>query len=197
MIPLPPLPPWDAPREVMTRWVHAMLDAIGDECVLRVQKLGQRKTPDGDTAISKYWENWDLEIDLAEHGDIEPLQKRLVSLGRTDAERTALAKIVVRFVRLEDLPRGVKWKDLGPEENDPVVMAVEYTRCIQELWAKYYPEHQRRSSRLVSAVDIAAEWCGADPEEVARKLERTPKEPPEGSAIHGSRMLFREVLSEL
>jgi hypothetical protein len=127
------LPPWQArnPRErqQMVDWVNERLD-----------ELNEADFNEGCNNAQQF-EAWlatgGREIDAADHGNIEPLRKRLPQIAR--------------FLTAP-LPRKRKKRQM----LSPAAVAALNVKRIRHLWKKHYKRKNRRKDDGPSAIEIAA-----------------------------------------
>ena len=154
-----PLPPWHArnkrERNMMIDWVNYQLNQLPD---------GLENWKPNPPDVAKRQLDWILnlgpEIEFAEHGDIEPLRRKLPHL----AKFLCLPKMDGKGRRFQKNPRKFKKKKA----------AAVTVRKIMALWKEHYGRKNRSPSDGPSAAEIAAERWGVDVEAVLRELKKIP-----------------------
>jgi hypothetical protein len=138
-------PPWFGPKEQMVLWVHGKLDELLKE---------RHPKSRNEASIRRYadWvEGYGPEIEAAEHGDIEPLRKRLPRLARF---------LVAPPAR----------KRKRQQKIDALTVAVWAAKRIPEIWLKEYGR-KNRSKDQVGAIEIAALWMNVPIAAIERRMK--------------------------
>ena len=153
------LPPWQARNErewwMMEDWANHELNQLPD---------GSETWKPSPPKIAKQHLDWLFnlgpEIQAAEHGDIEPLRKKLPHL----------AKFLHRPKRPRQGDRFPKRTDVFDKAKAAAIQA----RQIMALWRKRYGKQNRRPTDGPSAAEIAAKRWRVDVEDVLKWLKKIP-----------------------
>lgn len=136
-------PLWFGSNEQMVQWTCQELDKALDEL---------HSEPCDDVSYADWLERYGPEIEAAEHGDIEPLRKRLPHLAG--------------FL-VAPPPR----KRKRPQRIDAVTTAVWAVKRIPEIWRKEYKGRKNRAKGQVGAVEIAALWMDVSVKDILKRLK--------------------------
>jgi hypothetical protein len=155
------LPPWTArnerERELMFEWVNRQLDRIADQDFIATQsKLAKNFD------VKKHFAWVDAggpEIEQADHGDIEPLRKKLPQYAR--------------FLRLPKRQRGQRFSKM--KSLDPVAEALADVKRIRRLWSEKFGKKNRHVDDGYTAEEIAARRWGIRFESIIRRMKNPPR----------------------
>jgi hypothetical protein len=151
-------PPYDAPSEVMTKWVLDLLYAEDLDTGLEI--LLTKIVPEIEQEDEEGSLDYLIEI-AEEYGDIGPMREilsdLLPALAKTPTQARGLKYIVEHFLHLTSRGpnrRGHSFKQLLGKDH--VADALEDAKRITALWQQTYGK-SRRGRGLVTADEIAAE----------------------------------------
>jgi hypothetical protein len=153
-------PPWHArdaqERQMMIEWVNSELDRqLKVETDQRMANFDQKEFRD-------WCAEYGSETFEAEHGNIEPLRKRLPKLAK--------------FLHLpkQEGP-GKRFPKLGTQHKHNVRRAVNDVDRIRALWRQQYKKQNRGKDVGIgpSAEDIAAERWGVTVDEILTQKKKS------------------------
>ena len=189
-----PRPPWTAlnerERQAMIDWVNARLDEGGGGRGLSPEHAA-RLTPEnlarGIKQLHKWMGEGGPELELAQHGNIEPARElvRKVFPYLADLLQPPKPKRGEKYLRYEIdgvvVPRDACYADVKREveRKKRIAAAVADARRIKRIWAAPEPHgyglKKRGRDDRPSAIEIAAERHGVDLDKVAEGLKRVSR----------------------
>lgn len=188
---LPPerLPPWVAhnerEREQMVEWVNKRLDQGGGRRGLspaHAARLTPESIAEGIKQFHKRQREGAPELELAQHGDIEPARElvRKVFPYLADLLQPPKPKRGEKYLRYEIdgvvVPRDACYADvkLEVERKKRIDAAVADVTRIKRIWQDGYGRRNRGECQ-VSAIEIAVERNSVSADEVIERLKRVSR----------------------